>query len=233
MAHLPIKFTQDLTPYKELGVPCFMYKHNWLSNGYQFPFKLQFNRTYYKHDGNGLIAFRILAYSFCDERNNDYDFPMYYLVQLPNKPLQWIKNFITPQIKVYNSVDDYVLSGGGEYVNLGWHNWHYNFATYQIHNDTKFFNRDYWTIKNGAVVRSSQGAWMNMFVATEDGFFVNIANTSYRSSQGEDGIYLDKMVATRTLLKDMQVTDFENEPITIKMNVLDNTPKYTKIMFVE
>lgn len=72
-----------------------------------------------------------------------------------------------------------------------------------------------------------------MFVATDDGFFVNIASTSYRSYQGENGIYLDKMVATKVLLKDMQVIDFENEPITIKMNILDNTPKYTKIMFVE
>ena len=159
MAHLPINFTQDLAPYKELGVPRFQYKHNWLQNGYQFPFKLQFNRTYYKHDGNGsLIAFRILAYTICDERKNDYEYPMYYLVQLPNQPLQWIKDFIKPNIKVYNSVEDYVTSGGAECVYLGWNNWHHNFDTYKIHDDTHFFNRDYWTIKNGAVVRSSQGA---------------------------------------------------------------------------
>lgn len=230
---LSVRFTQDLTPYQELGVPRFNYKHNWVRNGYQFPFKLQFNRTYYKHNGNGLIAFRILAYTICDVRQNDYEYPMYYLVQLPNQSLQWIKDFITRDIKVYNSVEDYVLNSGGECAYLGWQNWYHNFDTYKIHDDSHFFNRDYWTINKGAVVRSSKGAYMNSFVATEDGFFVNIASTSCCSYQGENGIYLDKMVATKVLLKDMQVTDFENEPITIKMNILDNTPKYTKIMFVE
>lgn len=231
-------FTQNNNYYKELNVPCFNYKHNWLSKFYKFPFGLKFNKTYYKHDGEKLVAFRILAYTFCDNsryKKGEYHYPMYYLVQLPNQPLQWIVDFITPIIKVYNSVEEYVISGGADCVNLQWESWVTRFNVWSVHTDsTFFFEYDYWTIKNGAVAKS-KGAWLNNFVATEDGFFADIAKTSYHSHYGEKGIYLDKMSATRELLQDMDVVDFENEPTSIKLSVkvLDNTPKYTKLKFVE
>lgn len=227
-------FTQNHNHFNELNVPRFNYKHNWLSKYYKFPFGLKFNKTYYKHDGEKLIAFRILAYTICDNRNNNYGYPMYYLVQLPNQPLQWSVDFITENTRVYNSVEDYVLSSGTDCVNLQWERWATQFNVWSVHDDSYFFEFDYWTIKKGAVVKS-KGAWMDNFVATEDGFFVNIAKTSYHSHYSEEGIYLDKMSATKELLQDMDVVDFENEPTNIKIsiNVLDNTPKYTKIKFVE
>lgn len=231
-------FTQNNNYYKELNVPCFKYKHNWLSKFYKFPFGLKFNKTYYKHDGEKLVAFRILAYTICDNslyKKGEYHYPMYYLVQLPNQPLQWIVDFITPIIKVYNSVEEYVLSGGADCVNLQWESWVTQFNVWSVHTDsTFFFEYDYWTIKNGAVAKS-KGAWLNNFVATEDGFFADIAKTSYHSHYDEKGIYIDKMSATRELLQDMDVVDFENEPTSIKLSVkvLDNTPKYTKLKFVE
>jgi hypothetical protein len=232
-----VTFTQNPNYYKDLNVPYFNYKHNWIDKFYKFPFGLKFNRTYYKHDGEKLVAFRILAYTFCDDRGkrkNDHHYPMYYLVQLPNKPLQWIVDFITQDTNVYLSVEDYVLSGGSCFVNLQWEFWITQFNVWSVHSDTFFFESDYWTIKKGAVVKS-KGAWMDSFVATEDGFFVDIAKTSYHSHYNENGIYLDKMSATRELLQDMDVVDFENEPTSIKIsiNVLDNTPKYTKLQFVE
>ncbi len=233
MLHYPIKFTQDLAPYKELNVPHFHYKHNWLNNAYYFPFALKFNHTYYKYDNGTLVAFRILAYTIDDEHKNRFEHPLYFLVQLPNQPLQWISGFINRETKVYNSVEDYVTSGGANYVSLNWETWWVKYHTTKKHDDTHYFEGEFWTIKKGAVVKSASGAWYNALVMTEDGLFVNIAPTSYNSHWSEEGIYLDKMVATRTLLKDMTITDFENEPITIKMNILDNTPKYTKIMFVE
>lgn len=231
-------FTQNNNYYKELNVPCFKYKHNWLSKFYKFPFGLKFNKTYYKHDGEKLVAFRILAYTICDNslyKKGEYHYPMYYLVQMPNQPLQWIVDFIIPTIKVYNSVDEYVLSGGADCVNLQWESWVTQFNVWSVHTDsTFFFEYDYWTIKNGAVAKS-KGAWLNNFVATEDGFFADIAKTSYHSHYDEKGIYIDKMSATRELLQDMDVVDFENEPTNIKISVkvLDNTPKYTKLQFVE
>lgn len=227
-------FTQNHNHFNELGVPCFKYKHNWISKYYKFPFGLTFNKTYYKHDGEKLVAFRILAYTICDERPNNHTYPMYYLVQLPNQSLQWIVGFITQDTRVYDSVEDYVLSGGANSVDLCWKNWASQFKVWDVHDDSYFFEYDYWTIKKGAVVKS-KGAYMNRFVATEDGFFVNIAKESYHSHYGEEGIYLDKMIATRVLLQDMEVVDFKNEPTNIKINinVLDNTPKYTKIKFVE
>ena len=227
-------FTQNPNHYKELNIPRLMYKHNWLSKLYKFPFGLKFNKTYYKHDGEKLVAFRILAYTICDNKKNEFHYPMYYLVQLPNQPLQWMMDFITQDTKVYNSVEEYVLSGGADCVNLQWENWIAQFNVWSVHSDTFFFESDYWTIKKGAVVKS-KGAWMDNFVATEDGFFVDIAKTSYHSHYSEEGIYLDKMAATKVLLQDMDVVDFENEPTNIKItiNVLDNKPKYTKLKFVE
>lgn len=230
-------FTQNNNYYNELNVPRFEYKHNWISKYYKFPFGLKFNKTYYKHDGEKLVAFRILAYTICDNysaKKGNYHFPMYYLVQLPNQPLQWIVDFIAPTINVYNSVEEYVLSSGADCVNLQWDSWATHFDVWRVHDDSLFFENECWTIKDGAVVKS-KGAYTNIFVATEDGFFVNIAKTSYHSHYGEKGIYLDKMSATRELLQDMDVVDFENEPTSIKLSVkvLDNTPKYTKLKFVE
>ena len=228
-------FTQNHTHFNELNVPRCKYKHNWLNKCYKFPFGLKFNKTYYKHDGEKLVAFRILAYTICDSKiSTTYTYPMYYLVQLPNQPLQWMVDFITQDTRVYNSVEDYVLSGGANSVHLEWQGWYTQFNVRSVHDDSYFFDDEFWTIKKGAVVKS-KGAWMDYFVATEDGFFVNIAKTSYHSHYDEEGIYLDKMTAQRDLLQDMDIVDFENEPKSIKIsiNVLDNTPKYTKIKFVE
>lgn len=227
-------FTQNHNHFNELEVPCFKFKHNWISKYYKFPFGLKFNKTYYKHDGEKLVAFRILAYTICDVKPNIHTYPMYYLVQQPNQPLRWMVDFITQDTKVYNSVDEYVLSSGTDCVNLQWECWASQFNVWSVHDDSYFFEYDYWTIKKGSVVKS-KGAYMDRFVATEDGFFVNISKKSYHSHYGEEGIYLDKMLATRYLLQDMEVVDFENEPqnIKININVLNNTPKYTKIKFVE
>lgn len=227
-------FTQNHKYYDELDVPRFRYKHNWFVKYYKFPFDLKFNKTYYKHDGEKLVAFRILAYTICDVTPNSYTHPMYYLVQMPNQPLQWMVDFIKEDMRVYNSVEDYVLSGGANSVDLCWKGWYTQLNVWNVHDDSYFFENDYWTIKKGAVVKS-KGAYTNRFVATEDGFFVNIAKESYHSHYDEEGIYLDKMAATKVLLQDMDVVDFENEPTNIKIsiNVLDNTPKYTKLKFVE
>lgn len=232
MGYLKVTYLQDHKPFNELNVPNCHYKHNWLTKKYKFPFELEFNRTYYKYDGEKLIAFRILAYTINDNTTHNDKSSLIFLVQLPNQPLQWIVDFITPYIGVYKSIDDYVLSSGANCVNLCWQNWWCRFKVRNVHDDTYFFDDEFWTIVNGSV-RNSKGAYLNRFVATEDGFFVNIGKDSYNNHYGENGIFLDKMSATKVLLKDMNVVDFENEPITIKMNVLDNTPKLLKIQFVE
>jgi hypothetical protein len=232
MANYKVTYLQDHTPFDELNVPRCKYKHNWLNMGYQFPFGLKFNKTYYKYDGSNLTAFRILAYTICDETNSIREYPIYYLVQLPNQSVRWIKDFITNKIRVYNSIEEYVTSGGADFVDLHWLCWVARFNVRSVHDDTYFFDDDFWTIKTGAVV-PSKGAYFNRFVATEDGFFANIGKDSYHNHYGEEGIFLDKKTATQNLLDDMDVVDFENEPITIKMNVLDNTPKLLKLKFVE
>lgn len=230
MAKLKITFTQNFTPYNELNVPKTHYKHRWFSGKYLFPYGLQFNKTYYKWENGGLIAFRILAYTFNDNQVGRLKHQLMYLVQVPNKPLEWINDYINSDIKVYNSIDDYIISGGTKSVDLDWRDWWRLFNTKHFHEDTHFFADSFWTINNGAVVEAD-GHWCNAFVVTEDGAFANISTDSCWDK--EQGIYLDKMLATKTLLKDMSVTDFESEPITIKMNILNNTPKYIKIKFVE
>lgn len=232
MTNYKVTYLQDHTPFDELNVPRCHYKHNWLTRNYKFPFELEFNRTYYKHDGEKLTAFRILAYTI-DENTGHNDKPsLIFLVQLPNQPLQWLVDFITPYIAVYKSVEEYVTSGGAKAVDLGWLPWVARFSVRSVHIDTYFFDDAFWTIKAGAVV-PSKGAYFNRFVATEDGFFANIGYDSYNSHWGEEGIFLDKTTATHSLLDNMDVVDFVNEPITIKMNVLDNAPKLLKIRFVE
>lgn len=232
MGYLKVTYSQDHKPFDVLGVPRCHYKHNWLSKNYKFPFQLEFNRTYYKRNETNLTAFRILAYTIDDNSSNDYQKSLIYLVQLPNQQLQWIKDFITHETMVYNSIDDYVMSSGTKCADLCWENWVCRFNVRAVHDDTYFFDDEFWTIKDGSV-KKSKGAYFNRFVVTEDGFFVNIGNDSYHSHYREKGIFLDKMNATKVLLNNMSVVDFENDPITIKMKVLDNTPKLLKIQFVE
>ena len=232
MGYLKVTYSQDHKPFDELGVPRCHYKHNWLTKNYKFPFDLEFNRTYYKHDGEKLIAFRILAYTIDDNTSHNDKPSLIFLVQLPNQPLQWLVDFITPHIAIYKSVDEYVMSAGANCVNLCWQCWYCRFNVRNVHDDTYFFNDEFWTIRQG-VITKSKGAYFNRFVITEDGFFVNIGNDSYHNYYGERGIFLDKMSATKVLLNNMSVVDFENDPITIKMKVLDNTPKLLKIQFVE
>lgn len=232
MGYLKVTYSQDHKPFNELGVPRCHHKNHWLSREYKFPFDLEFNKTYYKYDGEKLIAFRILAYTINDNTSYNCKTSLIFLVQLPNKPLQWLEDFITPDIAVYQSVDEYVMSGGANCISLGWQCWHYRFYVRNVHDNTYFFNDEFWTINQGRVM-NSQGAYFDRFVVTADGFFVNIGNDSYYSHYGEKGIFLDKMSATKVLLNNMNVVDFENEPITIKMKVLDNTPKLLKIKFVQ
>lgn len=232
MEYLKVTYLQDHTPFDELNVPRCHYKHNMLTKNYKFPFELEFNRTYYKYDGEKLIAFRILAYTIDEKTFHDDKSSLIFLVQLPNQPLQWLVDFIAPHIAIYKSVDDYVLSSGANCVHLCWQNWWCRFKVRTLNNFLYFFDDEFWTIYQG-VVRTSHGAYFNRFVVTEDGFFVNIGKDSYHNEYGEKGIFLDKMSATKVLLKDMNVVDFENDTITIKMNVLDNTPKLLKIQFVE
>lgn len=227
-----ITFTQSNEIFNKFNVPYNRYCHQWFDNGLKFPFNMEFEKTYYKHNGNGLIAFRILAYTIDDSDCSNYKIS--YLVQLPNQAPKWESDFITMKTNVYSSVEEYVMSGGSQFVNLGWAD---ITATQQVsiwHGYEKryFFKGTFYTIKNGAVCESG-GHYCNRLFVTKNGWLVGIAKRNLYDTSGENGVYLHKADAMRVLLDNMEIVDFAEQPISIDITILPNTPKTTKLKFVD
>ena len=227
-----ITFTQSSEVFDKFNVPYTKYCHKWFGLNIDFPFKLEFEKTYYKHNGNGLIAFRILAYTLNDSDCSYYK--LSYLVQLPNQAPKWEDNFISRKTNVYSSVEDYVMSGGSQFVDLGWASIMatQQVATWQGYSDRFFFKGTFYTIKNGAVCES-KGHYCNRLFVSKNGWLIGIAKHNLNKYEGENGVYLHKADAMRVLLDNMIVEDFAEEPITIDITILPNTPKTTKIKFVD
>lgn len=230
--NLNISFTQSQEVFNKVNTPEFSSCHSWFKLDIYFPFNLEFEKTYYKHNGNGLTAFRVLAYTIDDTDTNSYK--LSFLVQLPNQSPQWISKFISRNTNVYASKEDYILSGGSQCVNLGWGNLlsSNNVSYWQGYEDRVFFKVKPYTIKNGAVCES-KGHYCNRLLVTKNGWLVGISKRNLNKYQGEEGVYLNKADAMKVLLDDMDIIDFEEQPINIDITILPNTPKYTKIKFVE
>ena len=226
-----VTFTQSNEIFNKFDVPRFKYCHQWFGNNNRFPMGLEFEKTYYKRTENGLMAFRILAYTLCDTSN---PYTIAYLVQLPNEQPRWIVDFIAPNTKIYESAEDYILSGGTQSVDLRWINiYQANLGcSWHNYNDRYFFKETFYTIKNGAVCESTGHYCNNLFVS-KNGWLVQISKRNLENYHGEQGVYMSKADAMKVLLKDMTITDFAEDPIKIDITILPNTPKYTKVMIVE
>lgn len=230
---MKVQITQTPIQFINLNVPNFKYKHNGFSSKIEFPMMINFNKTYYKYINGKLIAFRILAYTLNDTCS---DGGLYFLVQFPNQKPQWINEFITHSSKIYASIDDYILSGGTNYIQ---HKWIKMIQCLNMVNkitnccEHYFFNQDFYTIKNGAVCVSKKGAYCTYLLVTENGCLAYINKDSCQNHWGEQNIYLNKSDAMKVLLDDMEIEDFAEEPISFNVNILPNEPKYTKIKFVE
>ena len=228
-----VVFTQSREIFDKFNVPKFHYCQSYICKNFLFPFGLEFERTYYKRNNDGLTAFRILAYTIND--SDCLNKKLTFLVQLPNKSPQWISDFINVKTNIYDSAEEYILTGGTKKVNLLWgdliqggigHVWH-------GYNDRYFFKNDiFYTIKNGAISNSTGHYCSNLFVS-KNGWLVQIAKRSLESYHGEEGIYLTNADAMKVLIKDMPISDFAEEPINIDITILPNTPKYTKVMIIE
>lgn len=225
-----ISFTQNNEIFNKYNVPDFTYCHQWFTETLQFPLALEFERTYYKRINGNLVGFRVLGYSIDDTRT---PYKLSYLVQLPNQEPKWEKDFISPSINVYASVEDYIMSSGSNVVNLGWASITATQQTKSYHGytDRFFFKGTFYTIKNGAVCIATDVNCSRLFV-TKNGWLVGISRKNY-GNNGEQGVYLHKEDAVRVLLNNMGIIDFAEQPISIDITILPNTPKITKLQFVD
>lgn len=227
-------FTQDLTAFKKIDVPMFEYAVWWFSENYKIPEHIYFNTVYYKYDSNlkGLVAFRILAYSVYQKRDKN-SCSLIFLVELPNQSPQWIKDFITPETMVYDSVESYVSSSGTNTTELGWRDMWRCLLMKRVHHDTFFFNKKFYSIKNGAVIESD-GAYVRTMVFVEDGCLVCISRKNLNDNKGEGNIYFTQADASRDLLDGLIVTDFADPAtIDITIEVLPTAPKVMQIKIIE
>ena len=224
-----IQFTHSTNEiFKQYEVPKLRFQRRYFGTTIKFPFGLNFEKTYYKRIGGNLVGFRILAYALVDGQDEPYF--LSYLVQLPNQAPKWKNGFITPKSNIYTSVEEYVLSAGEQSTDLIWRDITY---TNQVRftKDLYYFNKAFYTIKDGAVCISNEGANCSCLFATKNGWLVGVQKDSY--SSGEKGIYLNKADAMQELLNNMGVVDFAEEPINIDITILPNKERTTRIMFVE
>ena len=233
---MKVPFTQQHNVFNELDVPKFKYCQDNFNSLICFPTNLEFNRTYYIYDNGKLKAFRILAYTINDEKDNRTN--LNFLVQMPNQEIQWLYNFLNQNTKVYDSVEEYVLSGGSNSINLNWKPLNEIFNMHKVGLTSSgafhgyFFNETFYTIKDGAVCES-KGHYCNGLIVTQSGCIVRISQRNLNAYKGEKGVYQYKSDAMKVLLDDMEIVDFETEPIVVNVNILPNTPKYVKLQFVE
>jgi hypothetical protein len=227
-----ITFTQNNEIFNKFNVPHTRCCHQWFNLKQKFPFNIEFEKTYYKYDGKGLVAFRILGYTIDDSDYSNYK--LSYLVQLPNQAPKWESDFITTKTNVYSSVEDYVMSGGSQFVNLGWADimTTQQVSTWHGYSDRFFFKGTFYTIKNGAVCES-KGHYCNRIFVTKNGWLVGISKRNLNNYEGENGVYLHKADAMRVLLDNMEIMDFAEPPINIDITILPNTPKITKLQFID
>lgn len=200
---------------------------NYIRCEFQFPFGLQFNRTYYIHRNGQLTAFRILAYAYKDMCSNGSGvYGLTYLVQFPNQAPEWIDKFFDAHTLIFVSVDDFIQHQSGRDMShdLCWTRASSIYREYSyaavIGLKGKLWKWDY--LYNQPNCNCS--FYFNYFVVCEEGTFIGISNEDY---------YLSEEECAMSKLNGMQIVDFAEDPICVTVNILPNAPKFHTLRFIE
>lgn len=92
----------------------FLYNNNVIWYSQKIPIGFEFNKIYYKVNGDKLQGFKIRMCIL--NRKCDYDYPIYYLIEYPNGCLEWKKNFLDDSSLLFESPNDFFehLNGNTE-----------------------------------------------------------------------------------------------------------------------
>lgn len=121
MKHFNLICTQSLDMFERMGAPTCK-ENDTITYEREFPSELLFGMTYFIYKNNKLIAFRVLAYAFYSQITTYRKEGLSFLIQTPNEPLKWEKDFLTTNSIVFDSVESFMehqVSGKGN-ISLGW-----------------------------------------------------------------------------------------------------------------
>lgn len=224
--------TQSLSVFTSVNAPTCRY--DYLKSSFQMPSNLKFNKTYYKYENGRLIAFRVLAYAVVGHVSYDF-IGLSFLVQLPNQQPKWIEKFLTTTTKVFDSKEMFMTyqNNSNCCANLGWtycsHIYpNLNYAAV-IGLRGKVFN---WSDSQSCVVQTYSPIF-ERFMVCEEGTFIYIPRERQCCNNTIERYYLSSQECIKDRLNGMEIVEFEDEPYTIKINVLPNTPKVHTLRFIE
>lgn len=222
--------TYSVKPFEQLHTP----KYDRLFLGsLEFPLHIKFNQTYYKKQNDKLQAFRLVAMSIENDFNTNY---ITYLIQTPNKPLQWVREFITTQSVIFSNKEDmFEYIKGNVYVNVNYNkNSNWKMARWFISNkmvkeqgydvltDDGGINNDwYWhpTLQKPNKSRT----YIQYLLITKDNVQIGLRPCN--------GYFTSKESCIKHHLNDFEIDDFETDPFNIEIEVLPNTPKKYVLKF--
>lgn len=200
MINKNFEFTQNLQELKKLNVPCTFadaYPPDYIYDSFKIPTNIELGKTYYKLDGNNLIAFRILAFSFGDtfEKGNCGRIisNTYMYVQYPNETPKWEK--LNYNMTLFPSKEDYslyMLDPKNKFEI------EYNYLKFIIPNTT--YDYIYVWYRGGCY---NHRAKIKHILYTPNGFFIGIFDNDFI-------LYNDKADCIANNINKVNVIDFED-----------------------
>ena len=223
---------QSLSVFDSINTPSCFYDSIGMS--FQMPSNLKFNKTYYKYENGKLVAFRILAYAVVGHVSSTF-IGLSFLVQLPNQQPKWVERFLTNDTKVFDSKEMFIAyqSNSKYCVNLDWvgcSNIYPQLAYAAVIGlRGKVFN---WSDSQSCVVRTYSPLF-ERFMVCEEGTFIYVPKARQCFNNTIEKYYLSAQDCVKDRLNGMKIVEFEEEPYSIKINVLPNTQKVHTLRFVE
>lgn len=222
--------TYSTTTFEKFNVPRF---HHMDLPLLHIPLHIEFNKTYYIMMNDKLQAFRIIGISIGNFGNK---YAIYYLIQKPNESIKWVADFITTNSVIFEDKDDmFWFINGNVRTNV---NNPYN-ATWK---EICYFLTNKYVEKLGYKVYVSKGQihndwyWDNSSQQPKTSLtyisylFITKGNVQIGLTSCEN-YYKSKEECIKAHFNDYYIDDFEEEPFSIELEVLPNTPKKYVLKF--
>ena len=226
---MKIELTHSADLFDKLQVPTCELEY--ITDTFDFPRHLDFNRTYYKLYENKLLAFRILAYAVYSRLTTSQHIGISFLVQFPNEQPRWINDFLGKDSKIFESKEDFLEHQitGDKSVYLDWSCSTYVFRQLKGFNSISFEGKVYaWSNSRNCPTNNFKPTFTR-FLVTQDTLFVQIKK--YKS--GYDKTYFTKEECVRDKIDGIEIVEFAEEPIEMNITILPNTKVTHTLRFIE
>jgi hypothetical protein len=183
---------------------------------------LEFGKTYYKLENDNLIAFRIFGMLYCAKRG------FYYLVQLPNKELSWICQFINKHSCIFkNQHDMYDYLNGNYECDIN--NYHLRNERHIVIDDTN----GYEIYQNHIILwKQDQSSMRPTKVIANIAKLIILPNDVICQVTLDNDTFFSQLDCVKNILNRMTITSFDDGTL-FNINIPNNKQKITKLKVYE